>query len=323
MVSVVIQQATVMNLTPESDIIIESAPNFSEGRRPDVVAALVQAIQYPGVLLLNYSSDWDHNRTVITIAGPPQAVIEGLLCAVRMAAEQIDLFTQQGVHPRLGATDVVPLIPIQKITLEECVELAQQLGQRIGTELALPVYLYEAAARQPERRNLADVRRGEFEQLVQEIHLPSRRPDYGPACVGSAGAVIVGARNFLIAYNVYLCTADVAVAKRISKAIRASNGGLPAVKALGLLVNGQAQVSMNLVDYRQTPLHVVFDEITRLAQGEGVAVDRSELIGLIPQAAVVQSAAHYLKLSTLTSSQMVEQAIYQAREGAFGQGIQT
>lgn len=283
-----------------------------------MVAALVQAIQYPGVLLLNYSSDWDHNRTVVTIAGSPQAVIEGLLCAVQVAAEQINLFTHQGVHPRLGATDVVPLIPIQNITLEACVELAQHLGQRIGAELALPVYLYEAAARQPERCNLADVRRGEFEQLVQEIHLPARIPDYGPARVGSAGAVIVGARHFLIAYNVYLCTADVTLAKRISKAIRASNGGLPAVKALGLLVNGQAQVSMNLVDYRQTPLHVVFEEITQLAQREGVAVDRSELIGLIPQAAVVQTAAHYLKLPTLTPNQMVEQAIYQAKNSTIG-----
>ena len=312
-------QANVMNLTPESDIIIESAPNFSEGRRPEVVAALVQAIQHPGVLLLNYSSDWDHNRTVITIAGPPQAVIEGLLCAVRIAAEQINLFNHQGVHPRLGATDVVPLIPIQNITLDECVTLAQHLGQRIGAELALPVYLYEAAARQPERRNLADVRRGEFEQLVQEIHLPARTPDYGPARVGSAGAVIVGARQFLIAYNVYLCTDDVTVAKRISKAIRASSGGLPAVKALGLLVNGQAQVSMNLVDYRQTPLHVVFETITQLAQQEGIGIDRSELIGLIPQAAVVQTAAHYLKLPTLTPNQMVEQAIYQAKASTSGQ----
>lgn len=304
-----------MNLTPESDIIIESAPNFSEGRRPEVIAAIVQAIRAPGVLLLDSSSDWDHNRTVITIAGPPTAVLEGLVRAVARAAEYINLFTHQGVHPRLGATDVVPLIPIQNSSLEECVTLAQALGQRIGTELGLPVYLYEAAATRPERRNLADVRRGEFEQLVQEIHLPSRTPDYGPARVGPAGAVIVGARQFLIAYNVYLCTADITIAKRISKAIRASSGGLPAVKALGLLVHDQAQVSVNLVDYTQTPLHIVFDTITRLAQNEGVAVDRSELIGLVPQAAVVQAAAHYLKLPDLTLRRMVEPAIQAASGG--------
>lgn len=298
-----------MNLTPESAIIIESAPNFSEGRRPEVVAALVTAIQAPGVLLLDQSSDWDHNRSVITIAGPPAAVVEGLFRAVAVAAKAINLFTHQGVHPRLGATDVVPLIPIQRCTLADCVEWAQRLGQRIGTELELPVYLYEAAATCPERRNLADVRRGEFEQLIQEIHLPARTPDYGPAQVGPAGAVIVGARQFLIAYNVYLNSADVTIAKRISKAIRASSGGFPAVKAIGLLVNGQAQVSMNLVDYTQTPLHIVFDAIVRLAQTEGVTVDRSELVGLIPQAAVVQAAAHYLKLPELTTMRMVEPAI--------------
>jgi glutamate formiminotransferase len=298
-----------MNLTPESAIIIESAPNFSEGRRPEVVAALVETIQAPGVLLLNSSSDWDHNRSVITIAGPPSAVIEGLFRAVALAAQTINLFTHQGVHPRLGAADVVPLIPIQNCTLQQCVEWAQQLGQRIGTALGLPVYLYEAAATRPERRNLADVRRGEFEQLVQEIHLPQRIPDYGPAQVGPAGAVIVGARQFLIAYNVFLNSADVTIAKRISKAIRASSGGYPAVKAMGLLVNGQAQVSMNLVDYTQTPPHIVFDAIVRLAAAEGVTVDRSELIGLIPQAAVVQAAAHYLKLPELTTLRLVEPAI--------------
>ncbi|MFZ4657208.1 MAG: glutamate formimidoyltransferase [Caldilineaceae bacterium] len=298
-----------MNLTPESAIIIESAPNFSEGRRPEVVAALVETIQAPGVLLLNSSSDWDHNRSVITIAGPPSAVIEGLFRAVALAAQTINLFTHQGVHPRLGAADVVPLIPIQNCTLQQCVEWAQQLGQRIGTALGLPVYLYEAAATRLERRNLADVRRGEFEQLVQEIHLPQRIPDYGPAQVGPAGAVIVGARQFLIAYNVFLNSADVTIAKRISKAIRASSGGYPAVKAMGLLVNGQAQVSMNLVDYTQTPPHIVFDAIVRLAAAEGVTVDRSELIGLIPQAAVVQAAAHYLKLPELTTLRLVEPAI--------------
>ncbi|MBX3011086.1 MAG: glutamate formimidoyltransferase [Caldilineaceae bacterium] len=305
-----------MNLTPESDIIIESVPNFSEGRRPEVVAAIVQAIAVPGVLVLNYSSDWDHNRSVVTIAGPPAAVIEGLFHAIRVAAERIDLFQHQGVHPRLGATDVVPLIPLQNSSIEHCITFAHQLGERIGRELALPVYLYEAAAMRPERQNLADVRRGEFEQLVQEIELPARQPDYGPAKVGPAGAVIVGVRPFLIAYNVYLQSGDVTIAKRISKAIRASNGGFPAVKALGLLVNGQAQVSLNLVDYTQTPLPIVFAAIKALAATEGVAIDRSELIGLIPQAAVLQTAAHYLQLPELGAQQIVEGAIATARSGS-------
>ena len=307
-----------MNGTAESDIIIESVPNFSEGRRPEVIAAIVQAIQAPGVLLLNQSSDWDHNRSVITVAGPPQAVLEGLLRAVQVASEQINLFEHRGVHPRLGATDVVPLIPIQNISLAQCAELAQTLGQRIGHELGLPVYLYEAAALRPERRNLADIRRAEFEQLQQEIHLPARTPDYGPAQLGAAGAVIVGARQFLIAYNVYLQSDDLLLAKRISRAIRASNGGFPAIKALGLLIDGQAQVSINFTDYTQTPIHVIFDEISRLAQAAGVAVDRSELIGLLPQAALLQAAAHYLKLPELTIQQVVEPALYAARRKALG-----
>lgn len=302
-----------MNVTSESDIIIESVPNFSEGRRPAVIAAIVQAIQTPGVLLLDQSSDWDHNRTVITIAGSPPAVVEGLLRATRVASEQINLFEQRGVHPRLGATDVVPLIPIQNIALAECAILAHLLARRIGDEIGLPVYLYEAAATRPERRNLADVRRGEFEQLLREIELPARTPDYGPAHIGPAGAVTVGARQFLIAYNVYLQSADVLIAKRISKAIRASSGGLPAVKALGVLVDGQAQVSINLTDYTQTPIHVVFEEIKRLAQLEDVAIARSELIGLAPQAALIQAAAHYLQLPDLTAQRLVEPAIYAAR----------
>lgn len=313
MVSVVEQQANVMHSTAESDIIIESVPNFSEGRRPEIVAALVQAIQAPGVLLLDQSSDWDHHRSVVTVAGPPPAVLEGLFRAVRVASEQINLFEHRGVHPRLGAADVVPIIPIQNISLARCAELAQSLGERIGRELGLPVYLYEAAALQPERQNLADVRRGEFEQLVQEIHLPARRPDYGPARVGAAGAVIVGARQFLIAYNVYLQSDDLLLAKRISKAIRASNGGFPAIKALGLLVNGQAQVSINFTDYTQTPIHTIFDKISELAQAAGVAVDRSELVGLLPQAAVLQAASHYLKLPDLTAQRLVEPAIYAAQ----------
>lgn len=292
--------------------LIEAVPNFSEGRRPEVVRALVQAIQTPGVMLLDYSSDWDHNRSVITIAGEPQAVLHGLLAAVRVAAEQINLFEQRGEHPRIGAADVVPLVPVQGITLAECVALAEQLGSRIGEALQLPVYLYAAAARRPERRRLPDIRQGEFEGLVQTIHLPERAPDFGPARVGAAGAVVVGARPFLVAYNVYLHTSNVDVAKEIAKRIRESSGGFPSVQAKGFLVEGQAQVSMNLLDTEKTPLHMVFDEIGRLAAAQGVAVDRSELIGLTPQSVLLAAAAHYLHLPIADTARTIEGAMQRA-----------
>jgi glutamate formiminotransferase len=290
-------------------VLIEAVPNFSEGRRPAVIAAIAAALCTSGAMLLHQTSDWDHNRSVYTIAGAPEAVLEGLLAAVRVAAEQINLFEHRGAHPRLGAADVVPLVPITGITLAECAELARTLGRRIGEEVGLPVYLYEAAATRPERRNLADVRRGEFESLLVEIDLPPREPDFGPQRVGPAGAVIVGARQLLIAYNIFLQTDQVAVARRIARTIRASNGGLPAVKALGLLVNGQAQVSINLVDFTITPLPVVMETVTRLAAEQGVMVDRSELIGLLPQMALVQVAAHYLKLADLQPNCILEQAL--------------
>ncbi len=298
-----------MNKLNGNDVIIEAVPNFSEGRRPAVIEAIAQAICVPGVRLLHQTSDWDHNRSVITVAGAPDAVLEALFQATRVAAQQIDLFAQCGEHPRLGATDVIPLVPIRNITLAECARLATQLGQRIGEELQLPVYLYEAAARRPERRNLADVRRGEFERLVTEINRAERQPDFGPAAIGPAGAVIVGARPFLIAYNFFLKTGDVIVAKAISKTIRESNGGLPAVKAKGFLVDGQAQVSVNLVDYTRTPLHVVMETVSRLAVEYHTEIDRTELIGLIPEEALLQAAAYFLKLSDFTSVRTLENAL--------------
>jgi len=236
-------------------------------------------------------------------------VLEGLFQAIGVAAARIDLFTQRGAHPRLGAADVVPLVPIRGITLEECAELARQLGQRIGTGLHLPVYLYEAAATRPERRFLGNVRRGEFERLITEITRPERQPDFGPLQVGPAGAVIVGARPFLIAFNIFLKSADLRIAKAIAATIRERNGGLPAVRALGLLVDGRAQVSMNLVDFNQTPLPMVMETVTRLAAEHGVEIDRSELIGLAPQAALLQVAAHYLKLPDLAPARVLEEAL--------------
>lgn len=295
--------------------LIESVPNFSEGRRPEVIQALVQAIQVPGVLLLDSSSDADHNRSVLTVVGPPQAVLAGLMQAVRVAARQINLFEHRGEHPRIGATDVVPLVPIQGITLEECVTLADQLGRQIGAELELPVYLYAAAARRPERRRLPDIRQGEFEGLVQTIGQPERAPDFGPARIGPAGAVVVGARPFLVAYNVYLQTGNVEIAKEIAKRIRESSGGFPAVQAKGFLVEGQAQVSMNLLDTAKTPLHIVYDEITRQAAEHGVGVDRSELIGLMPQSVMLQAAAHYLRLPDFTADRTIEGAITRISPG--------
>ena len=274
-----------MNASP----LIEAVPNFSEGRRAHVIDELAAAIQTHGARLLHRTSDSHHNRTVLTVAGPPEPVVQGLFKAVEVAISRIDLRRQRGVHPRLGAADVLPLVPIRNSSLADCALLARQLGRRIGDELGLPVYLYAAAATRQYRRNLADIRRGEYEALIREIHRPQRLPDFGPARVGPAGAVIVGARPILIAFNVFLRTADVAVAKAIGRKIRESNGGLPAVRALGLLVDGQAQVSMNLVDYRTTPPHAVVEAIRQEAARRAVPLDRSELIGLIPQDALPKS----------------------------------
>jgi glutamate formiminotransferase len=270
--------------------LIEAIPNFSEGQRPEIVAALVAAIQTPGV----------------TVAGEPAAVCAGLFQVVATAARLIDLRRHAGVHPRLGATDVCPLVPIEGITLAECAERARQLGQRIGEELQLPVYLYEAAAGRPERVALPDVRRGGYEALINEIHLPHRQPDFGPAQVGPAGAVIVGARNVLVAYNIFLQSGDVAIARRIAHQIRERDGGLPAVRALGLLVDGQAQVSMNLTDVNRTPVHVAFARVAALAAEAGVAVERSELIGLAPQSVFLQAAGYFLKLADVTPGRTIE-----------------
>lgn len=293
------------------DPLVTCIPNFSEGRRTDVIDALVATVTaVADVRLLHRTSDADHNRTVLTVAGPPQAVAEAIFRVIALAAEQIDLRQQRGVHPRLGATDVVPFVPTRGITMDECVVLARGLGERVGAALGLPVYLYEAAATRPERRNLADVRRGEYEDLVRTIHLPERQPDYGPAQVGPAGAVIIGARQPLIAFNIYLTTTDVQIAKHIARAVRHSNGGLAGVKALGLLVDGQAQVSMNLTDYRRTPVHRVVEMVRSEASRYGVAIARSELIGLIPEEALLQAAAWYMQLHEYDKSCVLEQQLF-------------
>ncbi|GAB4555403.1 MAG: hypothetical protein OHK0023_26570 [Anaerolineae bacterium] len=298
--------------------IVECVPNFSEGRRPEVVQAIAEAIEGAApVKILNQSSDFDHNRTVITFIGTPEAAVEAMFAGIAKAAEQIDLNVQRGQHPRIGAADVVPFIPIRGVSMEECVSLARRLGERVGRELNLPVYFYEAAATRPDRVQLEDVRRGEYEELKKSIGIdPDRTPDFGPAELGSAGAVIIGARPPLIAFNVYLNTNDVEIAKEIAKAVRHSSGGLRYVKALGLLVDGKAQVSMNLTDYTKTPIYRVVELIRQEAARRGVGIRSSELVGMIPEEALVDAARWYLQLDSFDMSQILERQIAEIPEEA-------
>jgi glutamate formiminotransferase len=288
--------------------IVECVPNFSEGRRQDVVKRIVTVMsQVAGAQVLDTQSDVDHNRSVVTIVGRPQSVLEAMFLGIAQAAESIDMNHHRGEHPRMGATDVVPFVPIQSMDMDDCVALAHRLGERVGTELGIPVYLYEAAATRPERRNLAAVRQGEYEKLRDEIAAnPDRVPDFGPSAMGTAGATAIGARPSLIAFNVYLNTDDVLPAKAIAKAVRHSSGGLRFVKALGLIVDGQAQVSMNMTDYRRTPLHRVVELIRVEAARFGLQVTHSEVVGLLPARALVDAAQHYLQLQGFSSDQILE-----------------
>jgi len=266
--------------------------------------------------VLHRTSDPDHNRSVITYAGLGNSVLESAVRAARVACERIDLNGHRGVHPRLGAIDVLPFVPLAGTPLEYCVELAHEAGRRIWEELGVPVYFYEAAATRPERARLEHVRRGGFEGVNEAIRTdPSRRPDIGgPRLHPTAGAVIVGARKFLIAYNINLRTEDITVAKEIARSIRTSSGGFPAVKALGLALpsRGLVQVSMNLTDFEQTPVHVVFLEVVRLAAQRGVEVEESELIGLMPRKAIEMAAAGLLKMHDFQSDRVIENRIESA-----------
>lgn len=295
--------------------IVECVPNFSEGRRPEVIRQIVEAMEaIPDVLILDVQSDADHNRTVVTMVGPPEAVEEAAFAGIACAAQQIDMEQHHGEHPRIGATDVVPFVPVRGVTMADCVQLARRLGRRVGEELGIPVYLYESAATRPDRIDLADIRRGEYEGLKEEIASnPDRAPDFGPARLGSAGATAIGARPFLIAFNVYLNTDDVEIARRIARAVRHSSGGLRYVKALGLLVEGRAQVSMNLTDFAHTPIHRVLELIRHEAARYGAAVTHSELVGLAPQQALLEAAAWYLQLD-LDPRQVLENHLSAARE---------
>ncbi len=287
--------------------LIECVPNFSDGRRPHVLEAIVSAIQRAApVSVLDRSSDHDHNRSVVTFVGAPEDVLEAAFAAIQTAAGLIDMEVHRGQHPRIGATDVVPFVPLRGATLEQCAELARRLGQRVGAELGIPVYLYEAAATRPDRQNLEDVRRGEYEGLKTAILSdPNRVPDFGPPQLGKAGAVAIGARPPLIAFNVYLNTSEVEIAKQIAKAVRHSSGGLRYVKALGLLVDGKAQVSLNLTDYTRTPIQRALELIRREADRYGVCPIRTELIGLIPEDALTEAAIWYLQLSDFDPNQRI------------------
>ncbi|MGD8865248.1 MAG: glutamate formimidoyltransferase [Anaerolineales bacterium] len=296
--------------------IVECVPNFSEGRREDVILAIREAIeQVHGVYVLDLHSDDDHNRTVITFAGQPEPVAEAAFQAIQKASVLINLDEHSGEHPRIGATDVVPFVPISGVTMDECVELAKDLGARVAKDLNIPVYLYEKAATRPERENLANIRRGEYEQLKAAIETdPERAPDFGPSKLGKAGATVIGARVPLIAFNVYLTTDDVDIATKIGRAIRHSSGGLRYVKALGMLVDGRAQVSMNLTDFKRTPLARVVENIRREAERYGVGIHHSELVGLIPQAALVDAAQWYIQLDQFVPDQILETRLYAAMQ---------
>ncbi|MCD6554169.1 MAG: glutamate formimidoyltransferase [Anaerolineae bacterium] len=288
--------------------IVECVPNFSEGRRQAVIDQIVASIsEVAGVRVLDVESDADHNRTVVAFVGEPEAVEEAAFRGIRRAAELIDMEQHRGAHPRMGATDVVPFVPIRGVTMEDCVEIARRLGARVGSELGIPVYLYEAAATRPERVNLADVRRGEYEGIRQEIATnPQRAPDFGPRRIGRAGATAIGARPPLIAFNVYLTSDDVRIARAIAKAVRHSSGGLRYVKALGLLVGGRAQVSMNLTNYRKTPIARVVEMVRAEAARYGVSIAESEIVGLVPQEALLDAAVHYLQLHRFSADQVLE-----------------
>jgi len=296
--------------------VVECVPNFSEGRCKDVVDAIGSAIaRVGGVRILDVQMDADHNRSVITFVGDRPAVSEAAFRAASAAVEGIDMNAHRGEHPRVGALDVLPFVPIAGATMADCVALARAVGQRIADELHVPVYLYEAAATRPDRRALPDVRRGEYEGLKAEIETnPDRKPDFGPARLHpTAGACIVGARPLLIAWNVNLRTADVGIAKRIARAIRESDGGLPAVRAKGFALSerGLVQVSMNMVDYRRTSLVQAFEAIRRLADQEGVEIAESEIVGLVPLDALVDGATQYFKLARFHRAQILETRLWE------------
>jgi glutamate formiminotransferase len=297
------------------DRIIECVPNISEGRHREVVEEVAAAVAGPGRQVIDLSLDPDHNRSVITIVGEPDGLAKGILSLVRKAVEQIDLREHHGEHPRMGAIDVIPFIPIRGVTMDDCVELSRTVGKRIAEEIGLPVYLYERSATNASRRNLASIRKGEFEGFTAKIGLPEWKPDFGPKEIHpSAGVVAVGAREFLIAYNINLATSDLAVAKEIASAVRSSSGGLRYVKALGfpLAEKGIVQVSMNLTNFKKTPILRVFDLVKREAERRGVLVAGSEIVGTLPRQALYDVASAALQIEGFSSQLVLEERIENA-----------
>lgn len=295
--------------------ILQCVPNFSEGRNKEVIEAIVDEVRkVDEVKLLDYSSDKDHNRTVVTFIGEPERVLEAAFNACKKASELIDMTKHIGEHPRMGATDVIPLIPISDITEEYAIEMSKKLGKRIGEELNIPVYLYEKSASAPHRKNLAKIRKGQYEGMAEKLKEEEWAPDFGPNELNiKAGVTAVGARMPLVAFNVNLDTDDLSIAKKISKAVRGSSGGFAYCKALGIEIKERniVQVSMNMVDYTKTPLYRVFDTIEREANRYGVNVIGSEIIGLVPMNALIDCASYYLKVEDFDESQILEKRIFE------------
>jgi len=298
--------------------IVEAVPNISEGRRENVVQEIAAAFgSVPGVVLLDVSSDASHNRTVLTAVGEPDALVDAALALYASALDHIDLRTHRGEHPRLGAVDVFPFVPIENVDMQECVALARRVGHEVATRLNIPVFLYEEAALDPARTDLAAIRKGEFEGLAAKLRDPAWKPDFGPkAPHPSAGATVIGARVPLIAFNVNLGTDRLDVAKAIAKSVRHSSGGLRFVKALGidLAEKKQVQVSMNLTDYRKTPIFRAFELVRLEAERYGVPVVGSEVVGLVPAAALFDSADHFLRLIDFEREQVLEDRVRKALE---------
>lgn len=295
--------------------LVQCVPNFSEGRNKEIIESIVNEIkEVEEVKLLDYSMDKDHNRTVVTFIGEPQKVVEAAFRCAKKAAELIDMRSHHGEHPRMGATDVIPLIPISDVTMEECVELSKTLGERLGEELNISVYLYEKSASTPLRENLADVRRGQYEGMAEKLQQEQWKPDFGPVVLNEkAGVTAVGARMPLVAFNVNLGTSDMAIGRNIAKVVRAKGGGFAYCKALAIEIKERniVQISMNMVDYTMTSLFRVFDFIEREAKRYGVNVIGSEIIGLVPMDALIDVADYYLRLENFQRSQILEKRIFE------------
>ena len=290
--------------------LIECVPNYSEGRRTDVIEAIVRPFKdVKGCYLLDYRADPDHNRLVVSLVGEPEALEKALIKSAKIAIENIDLNNHQGAHPRIGAIDVIPFVPLRNISMEECVEFSRKFADLFHKETGVPVYFYEESALRADRRNLEVIRRGQYEALKKEITKPERHPDIGaPELHPTAGATVIGARKFLIAFNVNLHTKNVSVAKAIAKAIRASSGGFSAVKAIGLELRekGMTQVSMNIVDFEKNAMYRVLELIKAEAKRWGVLVAETEVYGIVPAAALLDSASYYMQIAGFDPDQVIE-----------------